>query len=100
MVWPYADQVTHLVLYTGCGFVFVRAFRPELKGWGRGKIILIAAAGGFFYGMTDEFHQRFVPPRSPELGDLLMDGAGGFWGGVGFLAKNYLHHGRTAKQSS
>lgn len=28
------------------------------------------------YGLTDEFHQSFVPGRSPELRDLLNDTAG------------------------
>jgi VanZ family protein len=28
---------------------------------------------GFFYSLTDEFHQYFVPTRTPSLADILID---------------------------
>lgn len=35
-----------------------------------------ALAAGFLYAASDEFHQRFVPGRSGELRDVLIDTAG------------------------
>ncbi len=37
-----------------------------------GKALLIAA----LYSVTDEFHQRFVPGRSCQLSDMLLDSCG------------------------
>lgn len=28
------------------------------------------------YGLTDEYHQSFIPSREPSLGDIVADGAG------------------------
>jgi VanZ family protein len=37
---------------------------------------LWAVAGAAIYGVTDEWHQAFVPGRSPSLADLAADTAG------------------------
>ncbi|MEZ4273606.1 MAG: VanZ family protein [Myxococcota bacterium] len=39
--------------------------------WGYGFITIL-------YGLVDEFHQSFVPGRSPDLLDALADAAGAF----------------------
>ncbi|MCQ2449596.1 MAG: VanZ family protein [Clostridia bacterium] len=38
------------------------------------KCALTAISFCFLYAATDEFHQRFVPGRSGEIGDVLLDG--------------------------
>jgi VanZ family protein len=45
-------------------------------GWLRvaGIALLVTAA----YAATDEFHQCFVPDRTPSLGDVLIDSCGAF----------------------
>lgn len=42
----------------------------------RGKLPLIAICAGAFYAATDELHQRFVPGRSGQLSDWLLDSVG------------------------
>lgn len=39
--------------------------------------VLISFGATALYAMTDEFHQLFVPGRSGELRDVLVDSAGG-----------------------
>ncbi|OGC78232.1 hypothetical protein A2619_02715 [candidate division WWE3 bacterium RIFOXYD1_FULL_39_9] len=34
------------------------------------------------YGLFDEFHQSFIPLRSPSLFDILVDTAGGLLAGI------------------
>ena len=49
------------------------------KRWTLGGALLFAVG----YGVTDEFHQMFVPGRSATLGDLALDTLGAALGLVG-----------------
>lgn len=95
-----SDKVLHLLMYMGLGFFFVRAFRPGVRGWSTLKILVIAMVGSLAYGMTDEFHQQFVPTRSPEWGDLMMDATGGLIGGIVFLGYLYVRKRHGSFQHS
>jgi len=50
--------------------------------------VLIAAA----YFLTDEFHQRFVPGRTPALADCGIDSLGGAFGVFIFYGKHRLSY--------
>jgi VanZ family protein len=70
------DKYLHAMLYAGFGALLVRAFAG---GWHRRvtmavvvMTILIAAA----YGVSDEFHQSFVPHRNVEAMDVVADSVG------------------------
>ena len=71
-----ADKYLHGMLYFGLGALLVRALAG---GWGRritAAVVLIAIAIGAAYGVSDEFHQSFVPMRSVEAMDVLADTVG------------------------
>lgn len=38
--------------------------------------LLLAWAGAVLYGMTDEWHQSFVPGRTPDIRDIVTDAIG------------------------
>jgi VanZ family protein len=40
---------------------------------GHGRAILLAIALASVYGISDEFHQSFVPTRTPDVADWVMD---------------------------
>src|SRR5262249_39057450 len=70
------DKYLHAMLYGGFGALLVRALAG---GWHRRvtmgivvATILLAAA----YGVSDEFHQSFVPNRSVEAMDIVADTLG------------------------
>lgn len=44
------------------------------------KTVLYALLIVFLYACSDEFHQLFVPGRSSEIRDVLIDSSGGFIG--------------------
>ena len=92
--FPLSDKIYHTILYAGFGFLCVRALTltPSLKnGMKNWKAVIASAMGGaWFYGLFDEIHQSFVPPRSPEFLDWLSDGVGGALGGLFFLLITYV----------
>lgn len=60
--------------------------------------LLLALAATAAYAATDEFHQLFVPGRSGQLKDVLIDTAGGALG-LGLLALIlYLKRRRKMKE--
>jgi VanZ family protein len=71
----HADKAVHCVLYGTLAALCARGLarsRPSslLAVW------LAAAALATVYGMTDEFHQRFVPGRNSDWADVLADAVG------------------------
>lgn len=61
----------HFCGYTLLGMLLSLAIMQHTK-----KFTPIAFAAGALYAASDELHQRFVPGRSGELKDVLLDSAG------------------------
>jgi VanZ family protein len=77
-----SDKTAHVLIYAALGASLVRA----LAG---GRItamtltrVLFAAALGTLYGVSDEIHQHFVPPRTPDILDVAADAVGAFVGAM------------------
>lgn len=70
---PFADKIVHLFLYGPLGFWLARAFArtacPYTIVTGEGYAFLLGA----LYGLTDEFHQIFVPQRTFSMADWAID---------------------------
>ena len=69
----------HLTEYAVLALLALRAVRrsmhPAASGWSwkaAGLALLISTT----YAATDEFHQSFVPGRTPSPGDVMIDSAG------------------------
>ena len=56
-------------------FLFMSVYEDNIK-----KAIIIAFLGTFLYACSDEFHQLFIPGRSGEFRDVLIDTSGGIIG--------------------
>ena len=76
------DIVFHIFVYTVLCFFFARALKNTSCGILAWKLILLTVIFGTFYGVTDEFHQSFVPGRSVSGFDILMDSVGSFIGSL------------------
>jgi VanZ family protein len=73
---PLTDKPVHAAMYAGLSALVVRAIAG---GWGRPVTLhtaLAAVAIASAYGVTDEIHQRFVPPREADYRDVGADAAG------------------------
>ena len=72
----FSDTLLHMACYGGLALVVLRA----LAGGRWTRVTMGVAAAAWLittlYGVTDEWHQRYVPGRSSELRDLVNDAAG------------------------
>jgi VanZ family protein len=73
------DKLLHAGVYGILGFLVLGALsgtvqvRPIPRPW---LAVLMVVA----YGVLDEFHQHFVPGRTPDILDVMADAAGGMLG--------------------
>ncbi len=72
--------VGHLGVYTILGALVFTALDPSTPIRRR---ILLSVAVCSLYGVSDEFHQSFVPTRFPDPVDWLVDTAGAVIGSTG-----------------
>jgi VanZ family protein len=74
-VFSGADLLVHAVVYgVLCIFLALSFAPPQVATWGRVFILTMLVTA---YGVTDEYHQSFVPGRHASAWDVLADGAGG-----------------------
>ncbi len=69
---PIWDKLEHTLEYLPLGFLVSRALAHS-KPWHKWGIWVFAALGGFAYGLSDEFHQSFVPGRESSIWDAGAD---------------------------
>ena len=70
---PHADKMVHFVLYFILGGLIIRAFIGTYPGLRLRRLVLLSVALVAFYAASDEFHQYFVPARSMDIVDFLVD---------------------------
>jgi VanZ family protein len=70
------DKVAHIVLYFGLGLLLHLTFKNSDNIILRRYAAIFAVLLGVIYGITDEYHQSFVPGRTASLHDLLANGIG------------------------
>ena len=82
-----SDKSGHSIGYALLAFLLLRAFaRGRLRDvtWPRVAVAIVVAT---LYGVSDEFHQLFVPGRSADRYDVLADCVGATLGAaLGWLA--------------
>ena len=83
------DFILHTIEYSIFGFLLSRAFLKEnyQLNW---KINIMIILIGVLYGLSDEFHQSFVPGRYTELSDFIADSSGVMIGLILFLFKGRI----------
>lgn len=79
---PYPEDVDAMIVST-LGHVTVYAVLAALVWWALGGTgvrggwrVVLAVAVSALYGVTDEWHQSFVPGRTPDVRDLIADTVG------------------------
>jgi VanZ family protein len=92
-------KCAHLTEYAILALLLWRALhvsKNKLPAWSwpkvGGTLLLV-----FLYAASDEFHQSFVPTRTPLFSDVLIDTTGG---AIGLLVLWFVHHFRNRPQKS
>jgi VanZ family protein len=68
-----SDKSAHTVAYAGLGILLLFALTQGRPARVTLRRAVIAVALASVYGMSDEWHQSFVPGRSAEWADVLAD---------------------------
>ncbi len=73
-----SDKLVHGLVYGLLAALVLRAVAAA--DWRRVTVrsVVVAIAVASIYGALDEWHQSFVPNRTPEWGDVLADATGAF----------------------
>jgi len=73
----FEGQAIHPIEYTVLGILIVRALAGGLPARIALSTALLGVALTTAYGLTDEFHQMFVPGRYADWNDIVADAIGG-----------------------
>lgn len=75
MLFSWQDKVMHMLFYGVLAFFFAFALGTWQRGLSRKQVAGVTVLA-CLYGILDEFHQTFVPGRSPSFGDITADTIG------------------------
>jgi VanZ family protein len=74
------DKVVHTGVYIPLAFLFYLSLK---KSGMRKYVFAVAFLSACMYGISDEFHQSFVPGRDAAVGDVIADFFGALIGCIG-----------------
>ena len=69
---PQGDKILHSGYFFLTALFAVHAMRV-VEGWGRGRTAAALLSAALAWGISDEWHQSFVPGRSVEAADVAAD---------------------------
>ncbi len=71
--FPGADKLVHMIIYAVLAASIIAAFSPRLRAEKYWLVFWTALLVSALYGLSDEFHQAFIPNRDSSGFDLLAD---------------------------
>ncbi|MCA9399450.1 MAG: VanZ family protein [Candidatus Omnitrophica bacterium] len=78
---PNIDKVVHAIEYAILGFLTTRAVFGTVPDGSNWRILYICGIFlAILYGLSDEYHQAFVPGRTSSAADFLADSLGAILG--------------------
>jgi VanZ family protein len=73
---PGIDKLAHMLIYGFLAATVFFALSEQQKNTKPRSVMLLIMAVCFLYGISDEYHQSFIPGRFVSILDLLADCAG------------------------
>jgi VanZ family protein len=71
-----SDNSGHFIGYALLSLLLVRALAGGRVHGITWRVVLLAVLGATLYGASDELHQAFVPGRTPDPADIVVDALG------------------------
>lgn len=93
-------KTAHFTEYAILGILFYFFYRQTLPQKNGLQLFVLAILSSFLYACTDEIHQLFVPGRSGQFTDVLVDTLGAFCGCLLLLAIRRLRKAWRARRHS
>ncbi|MFT5699609.1 MAG: VanZ family protein [Desulforhopalus sp.] len=72
----YSDLVAHTMVYAALGCAVLFAWSDRFRKYNPLKVHLCTVAFCLLYGISDEFHQSFIPGRYVSAMDVVADTVG------------------------
>lgn len=76
------DKLAHLVAYGVLAGTVIWSFYPSYRRRAPLIVAVVAAIVSAFYGISDEFHQSFIPMRRASWLDIIADICGAVFVGT------------------
>jgi len=86
-VFPSQDVLFHGLCYGILGLFCYRGLKFSGTGLPKAGLIAVSTLLCILYGISDEFHQSFIPGRTATVFDVSVDAAGSF---AGSLFANFI----------
>lgn len=71
-----SDKALHAIAFGALGACILSALSGRQMARVRARDAMLAVLLATLYGVSDEFHQRFVPGRTPDVADIVADARG------------------------
>jgi len=78
------DKLLHVIAYGSLAGAFLYGLQPFVHNFNRSVAAIVVVLFCMIYGISDEYHQSFIPGRFVSFWDVLADGLGallvvGWW---------------------
>lgn len=92
--FAHSDKLYHAIAYGLLGGLLLLSLKPKTGGFSSGQVLLSIIIASL-YGVSDEFHQSFIPGRSADPADWLADTAGALLAGllIAGFSRKWLYQG-------
>ena len=70
------DKLLHVIAYSTLAGTFLYGLQPFTHSSNRSFSALVVVLFCIIYGISDEYHQSFIPGRFSSFWDVLADGLG------------------------
>ena len=75
----WADKLAHLAVYALLCLTLIYSFEDRYRRTAKGMVVGVSIIFCLIYGLSDEFHQSFIPGRSPSFQTLQLMPSGPHW---------------------
>jgi VanZ family protein len=95
----WADKLAHLAVYAILCVTLIYAFPRHYRCSSRKTVAAVSVIFCLVYGISDEFHQSFIPGRYPSIADIGADVVGAMLACMLWLRlSNMEHAGESTKR--